>query len=137
MKKLLYSMFLLAISAIIPLSVHAENAQNPIPSWEGTYCNKASDICLRIYNQNNNPHYDSRDYALITVYTDKSSLFITEGEMLITSRNEAEFLITQLTLAPDKKSIRIDEHPYFSSWGDDSINNYGISLLFGKYELVP
>ncbi len=133
MKKIFYSILLLVFTCIIPSQVYAEE----MPSWEGVYCDQATDNCMKIYDQ----AYDTDGqygtyYAQIMFYNPKNKAFIAEGEFHIDSHNEGFILSTHLVSSEDRKSIQVKVNPYFSSWGDDSINNYGHSLLFGDYVRV-
>ncbi len=133
MKKIAYCLLLFAVMCAMPHLGQAE--ENKMPSWEGIYCNKATDKCMRIYEQGASTVGDAQHYAQVMFYSDKGSAFIAEGELSLTSPTEASIFLLHITPSADRKSMKIVQNPYFESWGDDPISNYGDSLLFGDYIL--
>ncbi len=134
MKKIFYSLLLLAFTCTAPLQAQAENkADNAMPSWEGIYCNQATLVCMSIYEQGIDTFNNGGSYAQIKFYTQKSSAFIIEGELKIESPQGGTFMLLHISPSEDRNSMKIVESPYFKTWGTDSISNYGESLLLGKY----
>ncbi len=133
MKKFFYFLFLLTFIYLIPTHVQAEkNPHTAIPSWEGPYCIGINGPCMRITEQNLEPNSNTT-YARIVFDDSKGRIFITEGEVIIKSPHEAEFSLLKIIRSEDGQSMTIVENPAFKSWGNDTIDNYGYSLLLGKY----
>ncbi len=128
-------MLLFAFTAIMPLNALAEETAQ-MPSWEGVYCDEATSNCMRIYEQGVNTLGDVGHYAQIMFFNDKGNAFIAEGELSIASPTEAGIFLLHITPSEDRKTMQVTEMPYFKSWGDDAITNYGDSLLFGTYTRV-
>ncbi len=134
MIKIFYSLLLLAFTCTLAPQAQAEEK---MPSWEGIYCNKAIDTCMRIYEQGVNTVDGDRDYAQILFFTEDSSMFITEGELRIDGADEAHVSFVQITPSEDRKSMKVTGTPYFASWGEDTIDNYGDAVLLGEYTRMP
>ncbi len=135
MKKTFYSVLLLAFTCIMPAQAQA-TSQDTMPSWEGVYCDKATDNCMRIYEQGVDTVNSGGSYAQIMFFTQESGAFVAEGELSIASPTEGNIFLLHITPSEDRKTMKVVENPYFKSWGDDPIDNYGDSFLFGNYVRV-
>ncbi len=134
MKKIFYSLLLLIFTCTMPLQAQAENTTGQtMPSWEGRYCNQTTLICMSISEQGVDTFNNGGSYARVRFYTQKSSAFIVEGELKIESPQAGTFMLLHIVPSEDKSSMKVVESPYFKTWGSDSINNYGESLLLGNY----